>query len=1140
MFIRVVLAVLFLSFMSTGVWAESGKIKLEGRSMERAAAGERVRVIVGFSSPQGVASGGDLANNVQKGEKLAITYSSVLSNAFGQGFVDASGLSGIKVAKDKPTVVRKFRNVAGMALYLTRDEMEKLAVDARVTGIVTDRLMKPSLNESTVLIGAPAVWATGSDGADYAVAVLDTGSSLNHVMISGKVVGSACFSTTDAAQNAVSLCPDGTNQQIDAAAGDTCPVDDPATNGTTEGIDGCSHGTHVASTAMGGAFTLSSGTTVQGVAKGAKLVAVQVFTKFTEPADCDPDNTPPDPSTAPCILSFSSDQRSGLDYVLTNADTMKIAAVNMSLGGGKATAICDNNDIDTQQMKQLIDQLRVKGVATVIASGNESFSDGVSNPGCISTAITVGATTKQDAVASFSNSSPMVDLLAPGVAILAAYPNIGGTNYGATLSGTSMATPHVAGAFALLKSANPTATVQEIEDALKATGKPVLDGRNLLYKPRIRVDLANALLGNGGGAGIGQLAIAPADGFFSIGNPGDSNSFGSKTYTLTNNNSGSISWSVVADKAFIVLSKSGGTLAAGATDTVVVTVDASKLAGGGVGSDDGTVTFSVGTDTAIRSAGATANFLANNDFADALPLSGLEPTVNGTSIGATKENGEPNHIGGTNAGGASIWYKWIAPLSTSVKVTTAGSDFDTVLGVYTGSSVQTLTPLANNDDEDNPNNILTSLVTFSAVKGTTYYFGVDGYNGASGNVTLSVLMSGASGNDGFATATAISGAAGSVQSHTVNATAETSEPAHGGLPAAKSIWFDWVAPTDGNFNFNTDGSDFDTILAVYTGASVDALTEVASNDNQGVSGTAAAGPAFSSGASQVSFTATSGTTYHIAVDGKSGASGLVKLGWASASAALPNLVTAVLPYARSVKIGTQATAFMTVINAGTVDGTNCFISLSPGAFKGGFTYQKTDAANAAVGSPNTPATIAAGASQNFVFAITPSQVMNQQELGIQAQCDEGTSSNVTTGVNSFVLSAAEVTPPDMLAIGLTSSGDGVLSMQGTSGAAAASIATSALGGDGILKLSADDGGKGLAVSLFVCETDPATAACLANPVSELTITSVNGETRTFSVFANATGDIPFDPANNRVFVRFKDTAGVVRGATNFAVRTVAP
>lgn len=135
----------------------------------------------------------------------------------------------------------------------------------------------------------------------------------------------------------------------------------------------------------------------------------------------------------------------------------------------------------------------------------------------------------------------------------------------------------------------------------------------------------------------------------------------------------------------------------------------------------------------------TARFKqAGDDFISALPIVGASATVYGTNVGMTKEPGEPNHAG--NPGGKSIWWRWTAPASGPVTITTAGSTFTTLLGVYTGPTVSNLTVMASDINSSGGTN--RSRVTFDAVAGVTYHIAVDGYNAASARITLSLTSSG--------------------------------------------------------------------------------------------------------------------------------------------------------------------------------------------------------------------------------------------------------------------------------------------------------------------------------------------------------------------------------------------------------------
>ncbi len=273
----------------------------------------------------------------------------------------------------------------------------------------------------------------------------------------------------------------------------------------------------------------------------------------------------------------------------------------------------------------------------------------------------------------------------------------------------------------------------------------------------------------------------------------------------------------------------------------------------------------------------TPPLAANDIFANASVITENTGTVYTHNFNTTAEVGEPNHGDGEPSAFSSIWFSWTAPFSGSVLFDTAGSDYETVLAVYTGTAVNSLTKLAEDENE-----ILRihSRVYFSATAGSTYYIAVDGDRGEQGYVTLNweTGMEPVE-NDNLTNATHFSGESGQIDGHNFDATAEAGEPNHGdGDPNAyASVWFDWTAPFSGTVIFDTFGSDFDTTLAAYTGSAVSSLTKLVENDDDGLNYQ-----------SRISFTAVSGTTYHIAVDGYEGYNGFIVLHWAPMPAAPEN------------------------------------------------------------------------------------------------------------------------------------------------------------------------------------------------------------------------------------------------------------
>jgi len=363
---------------------------------------------------------------------------------------------------------REFSAIPYVALDLSPEALTALTLSGAVLSVEEDRLEKVMLPESVPQIQGDQAWAAGYEGTDWVVAVLDTGVYSAHPFLAGKVVDQACYSQTGD-------CPNGQRTQLGPGAGETCSYASLS----------CPHGTHVAGIAAG------RGEDFSGVARGAGIISMQVFSRFTG-VDCDDD------IEDPCAKSYTSDTIAALERLYELRDTYKIAAANMSLGGGSfsSQAACDASD---SARKAAVDLLRSVGIATVAASGNESTPNALSAPGCISSVISVGAVTKSDQIASFSNSANFLTLLAPGRFIRSSVP----TDAFQELSGTSEATPHVAGAFAILNQKLGRGDVDTVLNALKQTGVLIQDPRNGLLKPRIQVlDALEALPSPGQPSGL--------------------------------------------------------------------------------------------------------------------------------------------------------------------------------------------------------------------------------------------------------------------------------------------------------------------------------------------------------------------------------------------------------------------------------------------------------------------------------------------------------------------------------------------------------------------------------------------------------------------------------------------------------------
>jgi subtilisin family serine protease len=361
-----------------------------------------------------------------------------------------------------------------MRLLLTIGEVRELGSSGRVANLSVDQMVSPTTGRSTDEIGsvAPARF-NGLNGSGTTVAVIDTGVLSSHPAFAGRIVAEACFSGGGD-------CPGGAVQS-DSAAPCTFSAE-------------CDHGTHVAGIAMGVAVTagqmpVSTGEPdlmiwTGGVAPGANLFALNAS---TQKADGRPG-------------FWGSDLALALGEVANRATRHNVVAVNMSLGSGTSvngryTAACDAlTDADAVAVRTNIATLLAQNVATVASAGNGSDVDGVGWPACLSEVVAV-SNSQGGQVWTSSNVGAITDLFAPGTSINSAIVSgdaMDRPGFGPK-TGTSMAAPHVTGAWAILRQIFPDLNVASVLTLLKESGVPLADQRTGGTHTKPRLDLSSSL-----------------------------------------------------------------------------------------------------------------------------------------------------------------------------------------------------------------------------------------------------------------------------------------------------------------------------------------------------------------------------------------------------------------------------------------------------------------------------------------------------------------------------------------------------------------------------------------------------------------------------------------------------------------------